>query len=642
VCCFSDFSLPLGHSQHHHANYHGQNISLNRSKIQSFLHKFISSDHTTSTSSSSLIATKTIHILSELYRKRIWTDAKTINIIVSAIYHPSSSVYMAAIHFFLGIDIKMLEDEEEEKEKTSIKKTKENMNLHEHSKKTKKRQRLVDKQKHKLQKVQKELSEKANNGDNSIKTKPLLPAIVIINNPNDLAEFLYKRIKQNGNDKFENKLLIMNFLSQLIGCHKLIVLSFFSFLQKYITAHQAHITNILVYLIQCCHEYIPPEDLLPIIKNIAFHFITERSSDEQITLGINTIREIMIRIPSILLEEDIKDFIQDLTLYTHKHKKCVISAARSLINFIREHHPMLLHKNDRGKGTDLKKTPLEFGQSRVVDSRDLLKTDEDDDEDEDEEGEEGEEGSDEEDEGEDEIEGEDDDEEGEWEEVESGDDEDEDKEKEGEWESFDEDEEEMDEEEEEEEEAEEKASLKSSSSRRSKKSDKFRGRLEVNRILNDEDLKLFEHLKALRDGKLGKKRSRENDDEDRLSDDENEEEASDDEEESDEESDSDDDEEERDQPDYIVNPASLLPSSKTSKTTKIDKMKTILSGRTDKKFQKEAHAGGLTNKEKLRKKNYLMVRKGKRELLQKQKRGSADVRTAKAKQVSFMFFFIFV
>ena len=72
----------------------------------------------------------------------------------------------------------------------------------------------------------------------------------------------------------------MNFISRLIGHHKLIVLGFYSFAQRYLTAHQRHVTHILAYVTQACHELIPPDELVPIIKVIANNFATDRSSEE--------------------------------------------------------------------------------------------------------------------------------------------------------------------------------------------------------------------------------------------------------------------------------------------------------------------------------------------------------------------------
>jgi protein SDA1 len=162
----------------------------------------------------------------------------------------------------------------------------------------------------------------------------MMPAIVMIHDPHSLAEHLFKRIRQSG-EKFEQKLNLMNFLSQLIGCHKLLILNFYTFLQKYLTTHQNSITNIMVHLVQSCHELVPPQELQPIVRSIAFNFISDRSSEEAVALGLNTVREVFSRVPSLLLEPDMDDFVQDLALYSHKNKKCVVASARSLVNLIR-------------------------------------------------------------------------------------------------------------------------------------------------------------------------------------------------------------------------------------------------------------------------------------------------------------------
>jgi hypothetical protein len=83
----------------------------------------------------------------------------------------------------------------------------------------------------------------------ALESTPLFPAIQLIHDPQALAERLFKKLRQPG-EKFEVKLLLMNFISRLIGCHKLVLLSFYSFLQRYITSHQKDVTHILAYLIQ--------------------------------------------------------------------------------------------------------------------------------------------------------------------------------------------------------------------------------------------------------------------------------------------------------------------------------------------------------------------------------------------------------
>jgi protein SDA1 len=45
----------------------------------------------------------------------VWTDARTVNVLGSACLSPLSRVMVAAVHFFLGIETKMHDDDEEEK-----------------------------------------------------------------------------------------------------------------------------------------------------------------------------------------------------------------------------------------------------------------------------------------------------------------------------------------------------------------------------------------------------------------------------------------------------------------------------------------------------------------------------------------------
>ncbi len=163
---------------------------------------------------------------------------------------------------------------------------------------------------------------------------PLFPAIQVLYDPQNLAETLFKKLRQSG-ERFEVKLLLMNFVSRLVGCHKLLLLSFYSFLQRYLTSHQQNVTQILAYLIQACHDLVPPEDLLPIVKAIAYNFISERCSNEVIAVGINAVREIMNRVPSLLREDGMGDFIQDLALYGKKTHKSVMIASHGIINLVR-------------------------------------------------------------------------------------------------------------------------------------------------------------------------------------------------------------------------------------------------------------------------------------------------------------------
>ena len=108
-----------------------------------------------------------------------------------------------------------------------------------------------------------------------------------------------------------------------------------SFIQRYLTAHQRDVTRILAYLVQACHELVPPEELLPVLKAIAHNFITERCANEVIAVGMNAVREIIARCPALLHEDGMGDFVQDLAQYSRKTHKSVMVAAHSVINLVR-------------------------------------------------------------------------------------------------------------------------------------------------------------------------------------------------------------------------------------------------------------------------------------------------------------------
>eukprot|EP00981_Chlorochromonas_danica_P000628 scaffold143_cov173-Ochromonas_danica.AAC.4 len=388
--------------------------------------------------------------------------------------------------------------------------------------------------------------------------------------------------------------------------------------------------------------------MTPMIKTLANHFVSERSSNEQIALGINCIREVFNRCPSLLLEEDIGDLVQDLAQYSRKSHKVVMAAARGLINLVRERYPALLKTKDRGKNSDKSAKPAAYGAIRPVTPEQLLRQQqggEDDDEEDEEDGweeveeddddneEDGEEGDwqsvegDEEEEGEKDEVGSDDDNdgEGEWEDVEDEDDEEENG-VEGEDEVMEEEDEDVweevshDDDEEEEEEQEEKLGK-----RKRKGGEKVRGRLDVGKVLSDKDLDLIAKLQARRKKKVQFEVMEEEEEEEGQQQ-EKEEEEEEEEEDSDEE-----DNDHNEALDYVFNPDDLLPAGRVEKATKVERLRSILSGRTEKRFE-GGHRGGLTNKEKERKKNYVMVRRGKDSLHNKNRRSSSEVRTKNAKR----------
>jgi protein SDA1 len=46
-----------------------------------------------------------LSVCAELWRRQIWRDARTVNVIAAATSHKSTSVMLAALKFFLGQDL---------------------------------------------------------------------------------------------------------------------------------------------------------------------------------------------------------------------------------------------------------------------------------------------------------------------------------------------------------------------------------------------------------------------------------------------------------------------------------------------------------------------------------------------------------
>ena len=73
----------------------------------------------------------------------------------------------------------------------------------------------------------------------------------------DFAEKLLARLQKSGNQRFETRLAMMRAVSRVVGVHRLILLNFYPFLQKYIRPHQHDVTHVLAALIQVLPP-VPP------------------------------------------------------------------------------------------------------------------------------------------------------------------------------------------------------------------------------------------------------------------------------------------------------------------------------------------------------------------------------------------------
>lgn len=534
-------------------NATSKNIKVNKA-LQNFLFEMLQDENEHA-------ALKSLQVLIDLFKRKVWHDQRSVNVIATACTSKNTKLLVMSLNFFLGIDDDILEDEEiQKKEKKALVE----VDYHSHSKKTRKRHRETVSALKKNKRARKR----------DIEFQATFPAIEMLNDPQGVAEKQFKVLK-GCTERFEVKLLMMNFIGRVLGFHKLVLLPYYPLLQRYLQSHQQNVTQVLAYLVQSCHEEIPPEELLPIVKSIANNFITERCSSEVIAVGINAVREIFRRVPLVLELEGMDVLIADLIMYSRSRDKSAVMAARGVLNLIREIHPTLLKRKERGKFHDEAAKPKRFGElvaSEGVDGVELLEEAEaagrfDGDENQD-----GWEVASEESDA---------DSDDEWVDVDSDDDGND--ERAIKFNDNNELEEEDDEEEEEEEEEEENESAEDDEDAAPVKKSQSE-RLDARRILTPRDFERIEMLKKEREAALKDPKSRAKKKAEEMA-------------------------AKADSNSTKVNPEDLEGYSKRKRMTQEERLRTVLEGRED--FKAKRSGGGTTNTEKKRLKHFMMIKKSK-------------------------------
>ena len=335
------------------ANKHGRADKLNRAS-QSFLYSVLADEHEGT-------AKKGLAVLTEMWRRHVWRDARTVNVLASAVFHKSPRVMLASLKFFLGQDAAEDEDnsdDEDDGEKTAVAgPSREDVYKAFHK-------GTVSSKKKKQKKLARTMSavKKANRKEEG-SGQVSFAALQLLHDPQGFAEKLLGRLR-SGSDRFETRLAMMTVLSRSIGVHKLLVLNFYPFLQKYIAPSQKEVTTVLAALVQGCHEIVPPDVLAPVLRQLVDQFVHDRARPEVMTIGIKTVREICVRAPLVMTPE----LLQDLVEYKKFRDKEVSRAARGLLGLFRELAPGMLRKRDRGRGADAAILVAgEYGQSHIAD-----------------------------------------------------------------------------------------------------------------------------------------------------------------------------------------------------------------------------------------------------------------------------------
>lgn len=288
-------------------------------------------------------------VLIHAYLKQFWQDEKVANALAECVFFDKiQRMQICAMRFFLG-STKNEQGEDEESDSsddseidTKNKPLRELMQQHKYTKKTRKRKKQLEEAKKRVGRDKKATKR----GDKLTRSQCNLEAIRSIYDPQKFSDRLFGLlVGHRRNEKYVVRLLQISLCARVIGIHKLQTLGFYSYLHRYLQPKQKEVTRLLLYAAQACHEFVPSDIVEQLVRVIAQNFVTDRNSEEAITVGLNTIREIYANCPDAANE----GMVRDLAEYKHIRNKNVSVAAHSLIVLLRSKKPHLLHHKDRGR-----------------------------------------------------------------------------------------------------------------------------------------------------------------------------------------------------------------------------------------------------------------------------------------------------
>ncbi|KAH0562219.1 hypothetical protein GP486_003084 [Trichoglossum hirsutum] len=313
------------------SNTKATNHRLNRT-IQTVLFNLLTSDR------SSVTGIWAVKLTRELWKRQIWTDSKAVEIMKEASLADNDKVAIGGVRFFLGGDKEREElgyESSDEDDGIDLGKLKHQTGV---TKKTKKKAKALNKAIATVKKKDRKKSQ----------PHPLnFSALHLLHDPQGFAETLFSKHLNRTSSKFnlEQKLLVLQLVSRLVGLHKLTIVSLYSYFLKYLTPRQPSVTSFLASLAQASHSLVPPDVLEPLIQKIANEFVSEAAAAEVASVGLNAIREICARQPLAMNDT----LLQDLVMYKKSKDKATMMAAKGLLGLYREIGADMLRKRDRGK-----------------------------------------------------------------------------------------------------------------------------------------------------------------------------------------------------------------------------------------------------------------------------------------------------
>ncbi|KAK4545185.1 hypothetical protein LTR36_003364 [Oleoguttula mirabilis] len=331
------------------SNNKATNHKLNRS-MQTTCYNLISSDPA---SPKGIWAVK---LTRELWKRQVWSDAKAVSIMEIAALSQDAKVVTGGVRFFLGGDQEREdaadEDSDQEEKNISMGKLRHQAGI---NKKTAKRDNDLRAAAAKLKRKEKKKGT----------PHPLnFSALHLLHDPQGFAEKLFHQHLQPSQPKvrlvLEQKLFVLQLVSRLVGLHKLTLIPLYSYFLKFLTPRQPSVTSFLASLGQATHSLVPPDALEPLVQKIANEFVSEASAAEVASAGLNGIREVCARQPLAMNET----LLQDLVQYRKSKDKGVQMAARGLLSLYREVGAEMLRKRDRGRDAAMKVRAGDVGGAR--------------------------------------------------------------------------------------------------------------------------------------------------------------------------------------------------------------------------------------------------------------------------------------
>ncbi|CAI4217386.1 unnamed protein product [Parascedosporium putredinis] len=305
------------------------NHPLNRT-VQTVLYNLVSGDRQ---SSQALWAVK---LTRELWKRQLWTDAKPVDVMKEACLSDNEKVVTGAVRFFLGGDKERedLEDDSSDEETIDLKRVQHQLGI---NKKTRKKAKALDRAKDKIHRQEKK---------KHAAHPSTFPPFTSSTTPRRLA-----RLSFQAPTKYQGQAQPRHEAARPAARHPP---------RRSAQAHP-HLPLLLVpqvphpqaavrYLYPCLPrpgnpQPRAPESVEPLLQKIANEFVSEGSAGEVAAAGLNAIREVCVRQPLAMSET----LLQDLVQYRKSKDKGVMMAAKGLLSLYREVGAELLRKKDRGK-----------------------------------------------------------------------------------------------------------------------------------------------------------------------------------------------------------------------------------------------------------------------------------------------------